>query len=307
MTATQERTRASLEELQAAAAAARRGEFALHRPPVVAHTGDADASTTPAAARLPAPTAPAVHDTSTWRPRGPVVAVLAGHSGAGASTVAVTLGEALAADGSCVRIVEVADASRSGLAGATTAELGEDGTGWRRGRRGDIFIDRLAFRAAAVEQVPAPAPAPHPEELLVLDIGWPARDALAMPGWLATALASSALVVVCRPTVPGVRQTEYLLAELAEKATSTSIAVASIGPARWPGAATASAGPQLRAARETGRVVTVPIDRRVETDGVSAEALPKALAAAGKALATAVPSPASHEHPTDQSALGRAG
>lgn len=302
MTVTQERTRASLEELQAAAAAARRGDFALHRPAIAAATSAPVVD----APRLPAPASPAPSDTSSWRPRGPVVAVVAGHSGAGASTVAVTLAEALAAGGTSVRIVEVADASRSGLAGATTAELGEDGSGWRRGRRGDIHVDRLAFRAAAIEQVPAPAPAPHPDELLVLDIGWPARDALAARGWVATALATSSLLLVCRPTVPGIRQTEYLLAELAEQAPA-SVTVASVGPARWPGAATASAGPQLRAARESGRVITVPIDRRVETDGVSAEALPKALAAAGKALAAALPSTASHDHPADQSALGRAG
>jgi hypothetical protein len=300
VTAIQERTQASLEELQAAAAAARRGDFALHRP-------TSAGSPAPGTPRLAAPTAPAVRDTSGWRPSGPVVAVMAGHSGAGASTVSVTLAEALADAGTRVRIVEIADASRSGLAGATTAELGEDGTGWRRGRRGDIHIDRLAFRAAAIEQVPAPAAAPHPDEVLVLDIGWPARDALAAAGWLATAIAESALLLVCRPTVPGIRQTEYLLAELAEQTPATSVAVASIGPARWPGAATASAGPQIRAAREAGRVITVPIDRRVETDGVSAEALPKALAAAGKALAAALPSPALHDHPTDQSALGRAG
>jgi hypothetical protein len=301
VTATQERTRASLEELQAAAAAARRGDFALHRPSTAA-------APTPAAdnPRLPAPAAPAPSDTSSWQPSGSVVAVVAGHSGAGASTVAVTLAEALAAAGTSVRIIEVADASRSGLAGATTAELGEDGTGWRRGRRGDIHIDRLAFRASAVEQVPAPAPAPHPDELLILDIGWPARDALAAGGWLATALATASLLLVCRPTVPGIRQTEYLLAELAEQ-TPVSVTVASVGPTRWPGAAAASTGPQLRAARESGRVITMPIDRRVETDGVSAEALPKALAAAGKALAAALPSTASHDHSTDQSALGRAG
>lgn len=302
MTATQERTRASLEELQAAAAAARRGEFALHRPTSLAGPGGA----APDAPRRAAPAAPAVQDSS-WRPNGPVVAVMAGHSGAGASTVSVTLAEALAAAGSCVRIVEVADASRSGLAAATTAELGEDGTGWRRGRRGDIYIDRLAFRAATVEQVPAPAPAPNDGEVLVLDIGWPARDAPDVAGWLAAAMTHSALLLVCRPTVPGVRQTEYLLAELVEHTPATSLAVASVGPVRWPGAATASAGPQMRAAREAGRVITVPIDRRVETDGVSAEALPKALAIAGKALAAALPLPAPYDHPTDQSALGRAG
>jgi hypothetical protein len=298
MTATEVGTRASLEELQAAVAAAQRGEFALRRP--------AAAPATAPAAVLAAPSAPTAPAASGWAPGGTVVAVAAGHSGAGASTVAVTLAEALNASARHVRIVEVADASRSGLAGATTAELGEDGGGWRRGRRGDVVIDRLAFRALAIGQVPAPAPPPHAEEVLVLDIGWPARDALAAGGWLADALSLASLLIVCRPTVPGIRQTEYLLAELAETPAGP-VTLAAVGPARWPGTAAASAGPQVRAAREHGRVVTIPIDRRVETDGVSAEALPKALATAGRALVAALPSTAPSNHSTDQSATGRAG
>lgn len=297
MTATQVRSRASLEELQAAVAAAQRGEFALRRPA---------APTAPAPAAAVTPTARTTHASSGWAAGGPLVAVAAGHSGAGASTVAVTLAEALHDSGRPVRIVEVADASRSGLAAATTDELGEHGTGWRRGRRGDVVIDRLAVRALAIGQVPAPARAPHADEVLVLDIGWPARDALAGGGWLAAAMCTASLLIVCRPTVPGIRQTEYLLADLAETSIGP-VSLAAVGPARWPGAATASAGPRIRATRESGRVVTVPIDRRVETDGVSAEALPKSLAAAGRALVAALPSAASSNHPTDQPASGRAG
>jgi hypothetical protein len=299
MTATtQVRTRASLEELQAAVAAAQRGEFALRRA--------AGPAAPPRATAAMAPTAPTVAASSGWPAGGPLVAVAAGHSGAGASTVAVTLAEALHEGGRPVRIVEVADASRSGLAAATTAELGEDGTGWRRGRRGEVVVDRLAYRELAIGQVPAPAPPLDADEVLVLDLGWPARDALATGGWLADALSVASLLIVCRPTVPGIRQTEYLLADLAETSAGP-VTLAAVGPARWPGAATASAGPQIRAARESGRVVTVPVDRRVETDGVSAEALPKALAAAGRALAAALPSTAPSTHPTDQPASGRAG
>ncbi len=302
MTASPLRTRASLEELQAAVTAAQRGEFALRRP--AASSGLAARS----AHQLPASAAPAqATGTSSWQPGGRVVAVVAGHSGAGASTVAVTLAQALEKDcGRTVRIVEVADASRSGLAAATNAEFGEDGTGWRRGRRGDTCIDRLAFRAAVISHVPAPAPATSPDEVLVLDIGWPARDALAADGWLATALATASLLIVCRPTVPGIRQTEYLLGEFAERS-GEPITLAAVGSTRWPGAVTASAGPQVRAARQSGRVVSVPIDRRLETDGVSPEALPKALAAAGRALLAALPAVAPNDHSDDQPASRRAG
>ena len=291
MTANPARTRASLEELQAAVAAAQRGDYALRRPTASRR------STGVVAPQLSAPAAPAT-GTSGWQPGGTVVVVIAGHSGAGASTVAVTLAEALQDSGRAVRIVEVADASRSGLAAATNVEFGEDGTGWRRGRRGDTYVDRLAFRASVISQVPAPAPAARPDEALVLDIGWPARDALAADGWLASALATASLLIVCRPTVPGIRQTEYLLCEIAEQS-GVPVTLAAVGSPRWPGAAAASAGPQVRAARQNGRVISVPIDRRVETDGVSAEALPKSMAAAGRALVAALPSTAPDHHPTE--------
>jgi hypothetical protein len=136
----------------------------------------------------------------------------------------------------------------------------------------------------------------------VLDIGWPARDAFAVHGWLATALAAASVLVVFRPTVPGIRQTEYLLVDL-EATAPNPLTLAAIGPARWPGAAAASAGPQLGSARSSGRIVVVPLDRRVAVDGVSPEPLSKALSAAGRQVAAALPSAAS----ADQPASGRAG
>lgn len=294
MSAPQLRTRASLEELQAAVYAARRGDYALHGAAAATPRGEPGAG----------PSAPS--GASRWQPGGAVVAVIAAHSGAGASTVAVALAEAVCDAGRAVRVIEVADASRSGLAAASSAELGEDGTGWRRGRRGGIRIDRLALRVRGIDDVPVPGPPASAEELLVLDVGWPARAALAARGWLAHALTAGPLVIVCRPTVPGIRQTECLLAELAEQ-TTVQVQLAAVGPARWPGAVVASAGPRVRAARGSGRVITVPLDRRLHTDGVSADALPKALAAAGLALAAALPSIASSEHDTDHPAPGRTG
>jgi hypothetical protein len=299
MTATHVRTRASLEELQAAAAAAQRGEFALRWRADVKN-GEPDAW------RLAMRAAPARTCRSAWHPGGTVVAVAAAHSGAGSSTVAVLLAEALCETGRATRVVEVADPSRSGLAAATNAELGEHATGWRRGRRGDIHIDRLARPLPSVEQVPAPAAATDADEVVVLDIGCPAREVLAADGWVAAALTSAPLLIVCRTTVPGIRQTEYLLADLADLC-SVPVMVAAVGPARWPGAAVSSAGPQLRAARESGRLITVPIDRRIQTDGVSAAALPKSVAVAGRSLAAALASTGRYEHPAGQSPLGSAG
>jgi hypothetical protein len=61
--------------------------------------------------------------------------------------------------------------------------------------------------------------------------------------------------------------------------------IAAPGARRWPGAVIASCGPAMRATREAGRVVTVPLDRRLEVNGVTADPLPRPIAAAGKALA----------------------
>jgi adenylylsulfate kinase-like enzyme len=61
---------------------------------------------------------------------GAVVVVLAGHAGAGASTVALAIAEALV-DHRRVQLVEYADPIRSGLAAASSVELGAQ-VGWRR-------------------------------------------------------------------------------------------------------------------------------------------------------------------------------
>lgn len=296
MTATQIWIGASIEELQAAYAAARRGEFSTaHRTRAALRQPDGSGAEL-AAASTGVGLAP-----STWRPTGRVVVVLAAHAGAGASTVAVAVADALSKFGAPVRVIEVADPVRSGLAAATNAELGEDGSGWRRGRRDEVTVDRLAEQVGSIHGVPEPRPADSATgEMLVLDIGWPARDAFAATGWLATALADACVLVVFRPSVPGIRQTEYLLRDLAASGRAEPT-LAAVGPNRWPGAATASSGPQLRAARSCGRVVSVPLDRRVGIDGITAEPLSKALSLAGREIAAALRSTA------DQSTSGRAG
>ena len=65
-----------------------------------------------------------------------VVAVVGCHGGAGASTVALGLAEA-AGQG---RVLECCTAAASGLASASSAELGSAGDGWIRGSRGSVLI-----------------------------------------------------------------------------------------------------------------------------------------------------------------------
>jgi hypothetical protein len=201
------------------------------------------------------------------------IAVLAAHAGAGASTVALAISDAAAGRGRLAHLIENVPLSRSGLLAAASAELGVDAAGsWRRGVRGNVTIDRRT-----TEATPG---------------GWPVLTAGDAPGVTVVDLGLGAdsraclladrtfTVVVCRATVPGVRLTEQLLGRLAQ----TPVVVAATGPGRWPGEVTASLGPRLRALRDAGQVVSVPIDRRLAVTGLTPCPLPKPVHAAGSAL-----------------------
>jgi hypothetical protein len=261
----------SVEELQAAMTAARDGAFAA---------GSGAASTR----RL----VPA--DVCDWRPSGPVVAVLAAHAGAGASTVAVALADALASTGAATRLLDLADPARSCLAAATNAELGVDDSGWHRGRRSRVIIDRLAHTVATAHDIPGPRVSQDEREWLVLDLGCPIGELHAASGWLARCLDNAAVLLVCRPTVPGMRRAEHALDLLADQSLR-AVAIAAVGAAKWPSAALATCGPRLRAARADGRLISVPFDRHIAVEGVTPDPLSKPLAAAGRRLATLLRQP----------------
>ena len=215
----------------------------------------------------------------------PTVLVVAAHGGAGASTVAVLLGDVAAAAGPA-RLIDCADPIRSGVAAATDAELGTDGTGWRQARRGSLQVDRPVAALTGVEDVDAPRPAPQNAAgtVTVVDAGWPAWALLHGAGWVTNLLHTARVVVVCRATVPGVRQLEQLLAALP----GPEPAIAAVGPGRWPGSVMASCGPLVRAARDARRVVPLPVDRALEATGLTSAPLPKQLASAGRQLAAQV-------------------
>jgi len=200
------------------------------------------------------------------------VTVLAAHAGAGASTVALAISDAAAATGRSVHLIENARPGRSGLVAAASAELGLDGTGtWRRGLRSGVTIDR---RVSEETSSGWPAPVGDRAGLTVIDLG------SGGDGWAFSVDDRTSTVVVCRPTVPGVRQTEHLLDQLGEQ----PVAVAALGPSRWAGEVAASAGPRLRALRLAGRVVPVPLDQRFQVAGLTDQPLPKPVRAAGCAL-----------------------
>jgi hypothetical protein len=88
-------------------------------------------------------------------------------------------------------------------------------------------------------------------------------------------------VLVCRVAVPGVRATE---AWLTSAHNAPWVVVAAVGRPRWPGSVLATVGPLLRELRAAGRVVTIPVDRHLETNGPSSAPLPKAVLAAARTI-----------------------
>ena len=214
-----------------------------------------------------------------WRPqRGRVITVLGCGGGVGASTTALALAEAT---GAGCRLIECAPPAASGLAGASTAELGDSGGGWRRGTRGHVLIDRISHGAFTPGDLPLP-----PESdlnLSVVDVARPAEAVLARECWLRELLVGGEpLLLVTTATMPGLRRLETTLATLADHRDVSHCVVAVLGPrlARWPGPVRHSTGPRTSALEETGRLVAIPCDRRLAVTGPDTSPLPSSVVTA---------------------------
>ena len=132
-----------------------------------------------------------------------VVVVVGCVGGAGASTVA--LGLASAAEGA--RVVECCTVAASGLAAASSAELGVSPDGWVQGSRGPVLVERRGERIASPARCPAPTVTT--KSLTVLDCGWDVDLLVGDDGWLGATIRNvPAAAVVARPTVPGMRRLE---------------------------------------------------------------------------------------------------
>ena len=211
-------------------------------------------------------------------PNASTLLVLGAHPGAGASSVAVAIADALAqrekgASHGLVRLVDAAPQETSGLICAADRELGIDQNGWRIGRRGLVEVHRPGGTLSQPHDLPSLAA--FDSGWLVVDAGWPIRDLLVNPSPVVSLLTSASLVLVCRSTVPGVRRAEIALSDLPGRPV-----VVAVGARRWPGQVRASFGPLLREAYDAGRVALIPADRRLEVNGIEAPPLPKAFAAA---------------------------
>ena len=176
--------------------------------------------------------------------------VLGAHPGAGATTVAVALVDALDAMGHPGTLLDLAP-SPDAFA-AAECEVDSRVPGWRAGRRGQTRVLRRRTHEAKAREFSTD---------LVVD------------GQLESL---KSLVVVCRATLPSVRRAD---ADLADGAV-----LAVVGSSRWPKVVAASLGPSLQRAADDGRVVFVPHDRDLELYGVDVEPLPASAHAAGRRI-----------------------
>jgi len=198
----------------------------------------------------------------------PVLVVGCGGS-VGASTVALLI----AGVAQRTRVVECAPMAWSGLAGASTAELGEVDQGWTQGRRGDALIQRRVDEPTGPEAVPPP-PTGTPAGLTVIDGWWRLRELLGATGWLADlARTCPRVVLVARGSIPGTRQLEADLRVAGDErcwAVLTGVASRQV-----PKPVDHSFGPLTRGLRAAGRLHLLPHDSRLAMSGITTDPLPR--------------------------------
>lgn len=186
------------------------------------------------------------------------VGVLGVSGGVGVSTVALALAEGLGA----TRLVELTAPGFSGLAGASTAELGDD-AGWSVGDRRGLRLERrhhLDARPLALDRE-----------------GWEVWD-------LGTRLAQTpvdavAYVVVAGCSSPGIRRLEALLDQPGSTAPVLTV-ITGVPGRRLPRPLRGALGLRLRAAASGGRLVLVPECPALRIAGITGDPLPRRLRAA---------------------------
>jgi hypothetical protein len=212
------------------------------------------------------------------------IAVIESAGSVGASTVALATGLAAAAP---VRVIECCSVTASGLAAASTAELGLHPTDWRQGKRDHVLLERASDVLAGVDEVPLPTDAEHDAQLTILDIGWEAGQLLATDCWLAEAVRTAdQVVLVTTATVPGMRRAGVVMDLLAGHWQPEQITLAVRGPRRkkWPRGLEHAGGPAVRRALDADRGVEIPEDRDLAVNGLDSRPVPAPLISAARQL-----------------------
>jgi len=212
------------------------------------------------------------------------IAVIGCAGSVGASTVALATGLAAVAP---VRVIECCSVTASGLAAASTAELGLHPTDWRQGKRDHVLLERASEVLAGVDEVPLPTDAEHDAQLTILDIGWEAGQLLATDCWLAEAVRTAdQVVLVTTATVPGMRRAGVVMDLLAGHWQPEQITLAVRGPRRkkWPRGLEHAGGPAVRRVLDADRCVEIPEDRELAVNGLDSRPVPAPLISAARQL-----------------------
>lgn len=241
----------------------------------------------PGATGLPPCRTAAPHDGggggTRWTPGVPVLPVLGCHGAAGATTVAVAVATVLELP---VRVVEAAPPGCSGLTGFATAELGQTGSGWVRGHRDLLVLDRLQDGYVSPDQIPVPDPDPQDgSSLHVLDAGWPMGILVRSAGWVRSSVMNSeAVVLVTTATVPGLRRLEGVLHELDPLPSGVAVVVQGPKRRRWPREVASCIGPRTRSLLQED-LVEVPHDPGLAVRGLDTSPLPGCVLSAATTIA----------------------
>lgn len=222
---------------------------------------------------------------------GRVLPVLGCGGGVGASTTALAL--ALALDAPC-RLIDGAPPAASGLAGASTAELGERVTGWTHGTREQVLIERAIDPVGPSDMVPVPHAGDRDVDAIVIDVACPPESLLRRASWLRdSVLGGDALVLVAAATVPGMRRLESTLTLFAQHRDPNQTVAAVLGArlSRWPTPVRHGIGPQVRRLEGDRRIVALPYDRRLAVCGLDTTPLPAPLLVAASAVLELLPLP----------------
>jgi hypothetical protein len=211
---------------------------------------------------------------SRWTPTETTVAVVGASGRVGASLCAVGLATAAEEPS---RVVECSPMHTTGLAAATTAELGVTAAGWRRGTRGTVQIERTTSSYESVDDVPVPEAGDS--VLTVIDAGWDLNQILRSSSWLGTVVTNVPLMIVTVATIPGLRALDIAL-QMTSRPDDTWCAV--VGPPlkKWPKQLRVSADQRVHAAIDTGRLSTIPHAADLSLSGLTTEPLPPHLVAA---------------------------
>ena len=165
----------------------------------------------------------------------------------------------------------------TGFASATTAELGVDVVGWRRGNRGPVLIERTS--APIDDPGHVPVPSATPSALTIVDIGWDLARVRRTDTWLSPVLDEAPLVLVTVATVPGMRALDTAL-RTAGHADAVWCAVVGAPYKKWPRSVRLACTPAIEAAHSRGCLLAIPTIHSIAINGITAQALPDTLVSA---------------------------